>query len=172
MMGSGKSGHGQKLAKLLKFDFVDTDALIETSQRLTVSEIFERKGEDYFRQLEHELLLDFSSPSNSVIATGGGFPCFGNNMDLMNSIGSTVYLKADAAFLASRLQTQKSKRPLIAQLSGNDLVAYLKNLLQARESFYLKSKVVLETKNLKTIQIVDRLVSNGLFIDNFELNKD
>jgi len=97
-----------------------------------------------------------------VIATGGGFPCFGGNMELMNLLGFTIYLKADAAFLASRLENHQSERPLIAQLSGDNLDNYLNDLLKKRETYYLTSKLTMEARNLKTQHLIEALQKEGV----------
>jgi shikimate kinase len=162
MMGSGKSSQGVKLAKALNYQFLDTDQFIEASQNVKISDLFISHSEAFFRQIEHQILKDLSPLKNMVIATGGGFPCFGGNMELMNLLGFTIYLKADAAFLASRLENHQSERPLIAQLSGDNLDNYLNDLLKKRETYYLTSKLTMEARNLKTQHLIEALQKEGV----------
>lgn len=154
MMGSGKSSIGKSLAKSLGFEFMDTDQEIETKAHKSVSQIFSEDGETIFRNMEKKLLLEFTHQSDLVMATGGGLPCFNKNMDFMNKTGISVYLEADPAFLASRLKSNKKDRPLISSLSDSELVSYLDQLLMKRKDFYNQAHIKIESKNLKTANLL------------------
>ena len=91
-MGCGKSYVGRNLAPLLGFEYIDVDKYIEEKEGLTIKEIFEQKGEDYFRLQEKEFIAQVDSEENLVVSTGGGAPCFFDNMDVMNEKGLTIYL--------------------------------------------------------------------------------
>ena len=92
MPGSGKSSWGKKLANALQYSFVDLDKLIEQREELSIEEIFNEKGEEYFRNLEQKYLLETVVMNHVVISCGGGTPCYHNNMDLINANGISFYL--------------------------------------------------------------------------------
>lgn len=141
-MGSGKTSIGMKLAAQLGFTFVDMDHVIEGKHHKTVSEIFAESGQDKFRQLEKDVLHEVADYENVVIATGGGAPCFFDNIDYMNAQGLTVYFHLTANQLAERLESSRlGKRPLLAERKGDDLRKYISDTLADREKFYLKAKL-------------------------------
>jgi shikimate kinase len=136
-MGCGKSTLGKQIAKDLSMEFMDMDDEIENMECLSVAEIFKKHGETYFRNLETALLKSFQSQTGLVISTGGGAPCFNDNMTTINSIGKSVYIKLSPEVLVDRLKNEKSKRPLIANLSDKELLEFIEGKLKVRESFYL-----------------------------------
>lgn len=148
-MGSGKSTVGKKLASKLKYNFIDVDATIEDLTSKTVAEIFKDEGEGAFRQLEHSILLSLSARTNTVIATGGGAPCFYDNIDLMNTHGITVYLKMHPKSLAERIIASKTERPLIQYVSNTDLPVFIAQHLKEREGFYNKAHLKIQGESLK-----------------------
>ncbi len=143
-MGSGKSYVGRPLAAKLGFQFVDVDDIIEHTEGVTIAQIFENKGETYFRQLESEILRGLGKWENIVIATGGGAACFNNNMDWMNEQGVTIYLKASPELLLSRLKTETHKRPLLAGRTDADLLGFIENKIAERAQFYEKDSLIIE----------------------------
>ena len=143
-MGSGKSTLGKKIARKLNFEFLDTDSAIEEQEGMTIAAIFEQSGEAYFRDLEHNLLLSLKNKDKIVIATGGGMPCFKGNMDLLNELGRTFYLKRSVNELLHRLVNAKRVRPLIAGKSPAKLADFIEQNLELRNPFYQKAKYVLE----------------------------
>ena len=140
-MGCGKSYVGRNLAPLLNFDYVDVDKYIEEKEGLTVKEIFEQKGEDYFRQQEKNFIQQLDSEENLVVSTGGGAPCFFDNMDVMNEKGLTIYLNRNKEKTIWRLLKGQYKRPLIANLSPKELEAFYDERLESRKPFYEKAKL-------------------------------
>lgn len=140
-MGSGKTTFGKKLAKKLNYQFVDTDKEIETLVGMSINTVFEKKGEIYFRQLEREYIKQLKV-QNVVIATGGGLPCFYNNMNYLNKIGVTVYLKYSVEELFERLKKENSFRPLLKEKTELELFKFIEQLLKSRESYYLKAQTV------------------------------
>ena len=155
-MGSGKSVLGRKLSKKLKISFIDIDELIEIKTGQKVSEIFSNKGENVFRETEHECLKEIILNENIVVATGGGTPCFYDNMEIINNNGISVYLKYNPGILASRLISSSIERPLIKQLNDKKaLKLYIEELLEKREKYYLKSKYVIEEKNISVKKLIE-----------------
>ena len=142
-MGSGKSTAGRKLASLLGWSFIDLDKRIEEHTSKTIPEIFSQKGEDYFRSIEAQLLRDLMSCTNTVISTGGGTPCHGDNMDFMNEHGLTVYLKLTPAELNSRLSQSNGERPLIKDLEKGNLLSFIEEKLSIREKWYKRADITL-----------------------------
>jgi len=139
-MGCGKSTVGRMLAPALKWRFIDLDKYIEDKEGRTIPEIFAAEGESFFRQLENEALQDIVSMEDVVVATGGGAPCFLNNMQLMNESGLTVYLKVAPEELFLRLGPGKTERPLLAGKSDEELIAFIREKLGEREPWYLQAK--------------------------------
>jgi len=147
-MGSGKSSLGQKLAFNLIYEFIDLDVYIEENEGRTIKEIFKEDGEDYFRKLERLYLHRIIDSENTVISTGGGTPCFFDNMEQMNEYGTTVYINMHPKALIPRLQQSEIFRPLIAGLEGEKLLDYVYKTLREREGFYHKAHKVVTGYNL------------------------
>lgn len=135
-MGSGKSTFGRKLAKSQGYAFIDTDTFIEERAGKTVPQIFAEDGEAHFRQLETEAIEALSDQVHCVIATGGGAPCYNDNMNRMNAIGRTVYLELAPEKLAERLVLDPTERPVLEGKIGDELIAHIGNKLKEREEFY------------------------------------
>ena len=156
-MGSGKTTFGRMLARALNRDFLDLDHLIENQKGASVSELFSKHGEDGFRALEHKALLSTQDMKNAIIATGGGAPCFQNNMDFMNRYGLTIYLKVSPEVLAKRLLPARDHRPLIAGKSESELLDFIRTKLSEREPWYNKAQIIADTSGLSphdTLRIV------------------
>ena len=154
-MGSGKTKRGKEIAQKLGYNFFDLDELIQKKNNKTISEIFEKEGEGKFREYEHDSLKEIIKSDDYVLSTGGGTPCFNNNIDLMNQNGITVYLKAESSFLLSRLtNTNNDGRPLIAGKSNEELHDYIKESLNQREQYYIKAKYTFDALNVKNNDIV------------------
>ncbi|HAG16900.1 MAG TPA: shikimate kinase [Bacteroidales bacterium] len=157
-MGSGKSSVGKKLAARMGFSFIDIDQHIEMEQNLRISELFKQKGEAVFRQLEHKAILETFSHDNCVVSTGGGAPVFFDNMKQMQKFGLTIYLKAEAAVLASRLQTSLFSRPLLADLKSEELVDFMQNQINERAAFYEQAHLHIEAKDLTPALLHERIL--------------
>jgi shikimate kinase len=140
-MGCGKSYVGRNLAPLMGYDYIDIDKFIEEKEGLSVKEIFEKKGEDYFREQEREFINQVDSQKNLVVSTGGGAPCFFDNMEVMNEKGITVYLNRNKEKVIWRLLKGQYKRPLIAHLSPKELAEFYDERLESRKQFYEKAKI-------------------------------
>ena len=165
-MASGKSTLGKVLAKKLQYGFMDLDDFIEKEEGKSIKNIFEQKGEIYFRKLETTSLKKIiENKDNIVLSLGGGTPCYGNNMSIMLSANhvKSFYLKASLSYLVNRLKTRKSKRPLIAHIeSDEELTEFIGKHLFERAPYYEQAniKISIEGKTKKEIakEIIKTLV--------------
>jgi shikimate kinase len=147
-MGSGKTTAGKKLASLLDWSFIDLDKRIEEHSGKTIPEIFSQYGENYFREVESEVLKSLESQKNTIISTGGGTPCFGDNMDYMIKTGLTLYLKLTPGQLRSRLSEATIERPLIKDLNNDELLGFIEEKLIFREKWYSRAEMIVDGFNL------------------------
>lgn len=155
-MGCGKTTIGKKLANKLKYRFIDLDKLIERESGETIFEIFESlNGENRFRILETNALKKVSGLDNTVIATGGGTPCFNENIQLMNQTGKTVYIKMHHGSLFLRLAKSKKNRPLIGKLTDVDLMDQVMHLLSCREPFYSQAQFTVKGESLSPDTLIE-----------------
>lgn len=159
--GSGKSTFGRQLAKEMNFPFLDLDQLIEKRYQLKISEIFSMHGEGTFRDWESLVLRDTLKLDTAfILASGGGTPCFNDNMDLINSQGISVYLDVPLASISRRLQSSSAEqRPLFQGLDQGELTLKLKSLLVSREYFYSQSKIKLSGEDFSAELLVVELIS-------------
>jgi shikimate kinase len=139
-MGCGKSTLGRRLAKHTGLQFIDMDHYIEKRNCKTVPQIFAEEGENEFRKKERKALEELSVFTDVVIATGGGAPCFFDNMELMNRTGKTIYMNIHPKILATRLLKSKTERPLIKGKSKMELEQFIDETLKKRNEFYLKAQ--------------------------------
>jgi shikimate kinase len=153
---SGKTTFGKALASAIGREFIDLDFYIEQRFRSTIRDIFAQRGEDGFRVIERNMLREVLGLENVVIACGGGTPCFFNNMEEMNSSGITVMLKATEESLLRRLTINRSRRPLVMNLSDDELLDDIRQKLAQRMPYYSKAHLTFESDNLEDIhQITD-----------------
>lgn len=141
-MGSGKTTIGNLLAKNLEYSFIDLDVYIESRMRKKITDIFAESGEDEFREIEHKMLLEVSSLENVVVSTGGGTPCFYDNMEIMNETGLSLYLKLSNESLSQRLNKARAFRPLIKDKSDSELIDFIKETLTKREIYYTRASLI------------------------------
>ncbi len=146
-MGCGKSTIGRKVAALMGINFIDLDKFIEERNFKSVPDIFAQEGEMAFRLKERQALEEVSQFEDIVIGTGGGAPCFFDNMKMMNEAGITIYLAPDNDTLAFRLLKSKTERPLIAGKSPEELKIFISQALEKRAPFYEQSKIIIRGKN-------------------------
>ncbi len=157
-MGAGKTTVGKALAANLGLTFYDLDWYITMRYHRSVPEIFAERGEEGFRDLERRMLHEVAEFENVVVSCGGGTPCFYDNMEYMNSLADTVYLKADPDVLAQHLKMGKGKRPLIEGKTPEELETYIQESLQAREPFYSQAKYTIDISVLDTFTKIDECV--------------
>ncbi len=146
-MGSGKTTIGKKLASLMNYNFVDLDDRIEQETGRSIPELFQ-KGEHDFREIETMVLRSLSEAPNTVISTGGGTPCFNDNIAWMKSHGITIYIQMTAGSLFHRLSLSKKERPLLSGKSDVELMEYITDTLREREFFYQQSHYTVKGENL------------------------
>ena len=146
LMGCGKTYWGKLLAKKNNFNFIDLDKAIEQHQNMAIAEIFDSKGQLFFREKETEILqlikqnASLEPLKNVIISTGGGTACFNNNITWMNQNGITIWLNESIEKIECRVYYNKQKRPLLNTVADKDLLDYLDNLLQTRQPYYSQSK--------------------------------
>ncbi|CAM3767257.1 shikimate kinase [Flavobacterium gelidilacus] len=154
-MGVGKTSLSKKLSKKLEIPCFDLDEIIEKSESLSVSAIFKDKGEVYFRKIEHQLFKNFiEKEENYILSLGGGTPCYANNhLLLQNEDVTSIYLKASIGNLVEKLKNKREKRPLIKNLTEDELQEYIAKHLFDRNYYYQNSKltVVVDGKSKKEI---------------------
>ena len=148
-MGSGKSTLGKALAQRCEVEFIDLDDYIEARSGKKIREIFADDGEAAFRDLERRMLLEVSGKDCVLVACGGGTPCFGDNMELMNSHGTTILLQTSHERLFERLKRGRHKRPLIASLTDEELDVFISEQLAKRMPHYSKSAEVFDSTLLE-----------------------
>ena len=153
-MGCGKSTIGRKVAEILGISFVDLDKYIEERYFKSVPAIFAEEGEERFREKERISLLEVSQFENVVVGTGGGAPCFFDNMEVMNNNGVTVYIAPDTEVLVTRLLKSKTERPLIVGKSFEELISFINTALLKRAPFYEKAMIIIRGENNLDPQLV------------------
>lgn len=159
-MGCGKSSLGRRVARRLDVRFVDTDSVIEEREGASISDIFQYEGEEYFRRLERSIIEEVASEeSDAVVSTGGGAPAWGDNMDIMNRAGTTVYIRRPAEQIVSRLSPYgRMKRPKLRGLSDEEIVDFMKRNMAEREPFYSRAQHVLDTVGVSDNALADIVV--------------
>ena len=154
-MGSGKTHLGRSLAESLNIRFINSDSEIEQQTGMTIGQIFELYGEDYFRNLEKEFLRTFQSQDSFVLATGGGTPCYNDQINVLKALGTTVYLKCSNETLFSRLKNERDHRPLIAGLSDDELQDAINYRMSQREKIYELAHIILP-ENEQTVEALSQ----------------
>ena len=160
-MGSGKSTIGKALANELNLSFIDLDHTMEKQMGMTISDFFEASGELKFRRLENEVLGNVLAENDRMIlSTGGGTPCYGNNLQLMKSApnAKVFYLKASIKTLTERLLLEKDTRPLIQSIGDENLPEFIGKHLFERSNFYLQADHVLDIDQKSVETIVKEIV--------------
>lgn len=147
-MGSGKTHWGRQWAAILQRKFVDLDQLIESNEQLSVAEIFERNGEEYFRDKEADALRSLKDEQNILISCGGGAPCFKDNMNWMNETGITLFLEASPKFLLQNIIKEPLARPLLKNMNEAEMLFFIEKKLAERNEFYRQAKLTLNTEEI------------------------
>ena len=155
-MGCGKTTYGKSLSEILNIPFFDLDDCIAKECGKSISQLFSDDGESVFRRYELFILHRITLQNkNFVLATGGGTPCFSDNMKFMNLHGTTVYLKCTVDELYENILLSNPNRPLLQGKSGNELHQHISQLLAAREAFYNQAKIILESHEHKPARIAE-----------------
>ena len=157
-MASGKSSVGKVLADNFGYSFIDLDEYIEYKEAASITEIFTQKGEIYFRIKEIEYLKEILSlEKNIILSVGGGAPCYGENMKLINDTATALYLKASIKTLVDRLNKEKKNRPLVANLSLEKMSEFIGKHLFERAYFYEQAKFIVKIDDRTIEEIVEEI---------------
>ena len=167
-MGSGKSTLGRALAQATGLTFIDLDTYIAQRFHANVRDIFAQRGEDGFRRLERMMLHEVSEFEDVIVACGGGTPCFFNNMEHINSHGTSVFLEASHDSLLRRLKQGRRRRPLIAAMTDDELDSYISEALDRRLPYYTLASHRFCGDRLDSVQQIADSVSE--FVNRFNLN--
>lgn len=155
----GKTTVGKALAKEEGFFFYDLDWYIEHRYRRKIADIFAEEGEEKFRDMERRMLHEVAEFEDIVLSCGGGTPTFADNMDYLNSVAETVYLKASPETILAHLAMAKGNRPLLAGKSPEELDAYVRAQLEAREPFYAKAHHTVDVNILDSFEKISDVVA-------------
>ncbi len=158
-MGSGKSHWGKIWAAEFKLAFVDLDEVIQMEEGSSVVDIFESKGEEYFRKAEAKTLRAVSEQKNTIIACGGGTPCFHDNMQWMNDHGISVYISATPDDILRRLINGQAQRPLIKKLNPSELLFFIQQKLKEREPFYNQCNIILQSADITEHTFAEKILT-------------
>lgn len=157
-MGSGKSYAGRHLAEELGIPCIDMDKYIEATEQRTIKEIFEQEGEEYFRNLERNFLEELDPQEHKIISTGGGAPCFFDNMQVMNQKGLTIYLNRSKEVVMAQLLKGIDKRPLLKGKTPDEIWEFYDSKLQERKPFY--EKAIIHAGDL-TYRDIAQMIKSG-----------
>jgi shikimate kinase len=157
-MASGKTRMGQEISAISGYPFIDTDEWFEEKYRISVLEFFERYNEESFRKIENKILAETVNYGDAIIATGGGTPCFFDNMEFIKRNGISIYLKVDLMALVDRLSVFRKKRPLLKNIPVKELEPFVRTQLTERELFYNKADFTVDAASITAVDIV-RLIS-------------
>ena len=160
-MGCGKTTFGKKTASVLNIPFIDLDDYIEEKEKRTIKHIFETDGEKTFRKIENKSLLEVIHNEKFVLATGGGTPCFFDNLKTMKEHGITLYLELDIKSLVNRLLNAKIYRPLIWGKSVEELTEYVKKTLKSRNVYYKKAHIIINGLNPDIDKIAKKIIKKN-----------
>jgi len=148
-MGCGKTTEGKKIANEIGFNFIDLDDYIVNKFNKSIVDLFKDVGEEEFRNIETIALKECTNNnSETLIATGGGTPCFNNNLEFMKCNGYLIYLKLNEQELLKRLSNAKTNRPLIKDKNNEEMLLYIENLLKVREVFYNQADIIVDANHI------------------------
>ena len=159
--GCGKSSLGKRLARRLGKRYVDTDKLVERSEGAMVADIFYYQGEEYFRNAERGVLEQLIEEAfDGIVATGGGLATWQDNIERMNDVGVTIYLRRSPANIMSRLSDYgREKRPMFRGKSDEELLEFMHQQMAEREVYYAKAQIVLDCTTLSDEAAVENIVN-------------
>lgn len=158
-MGSGKSHVSKNLSKKLDFPLIDLDQKISEEHQLSIPEIFQNRGEIYFRKEENRILESILNEEKDIILSlGGGTPVYYNNMNIINEKSRSVFLRASVKTLTDRVLLQKNARPLIARLEDDDIPEFIAKHLFERNPFYGKAHFTVDTDSKTASDISNEII--------------
>jgi len=161
--GSGKTTIGKDLSLILNIPFLDTDDIICERENTSIEEIFKLKGEDYFREYEKKVLHELIHLPEFILSTGGGLPCFFDNMEVINKSGISIFLNVPPSIICKRLwTTDNGNRPLLQGKTEEGLLDFLKLKHRERFPYYSQSKVITNGDDLSAMKLIDELKIKNL----------
>ncbi len=161
--GSGKSTIGKTLAQKLNYTYYDMDDVICVQEGKTIEEIFADKGENYFRELEHSILHETFELKNTIVSTGGGVPCYFDNITEMKKHGLTIFINPTAEELANRLVGQGGEnRPMLKGKTHKQVFDFIEAKYKERAPYYEQAKLIFSTNKLKPEDLLARLKKEKL----------
>lgn len=160
-MGCGKTTLGEELARQMGLRYIDLDDYIEVRQGMTITEIFDEMGEGHFRELEADALRDVAAMTDVIVGSGGGTPCHGDNMALMNRSGVTIWLTTSPERITARLllPDQKAKRPKVASLPDEAVLSLVEKELEVRTPYYAQAQLQFDSTDIETGPATERTAS-------------
>lgn len=157
-MGAGKSTNGRRLSNRLEMPFIDIDEAFEEKYRYSIPRFFDHFGEDQFRDLEQQCLKEIIDENpHAVISTGGGTPCFHDNMRLMNENGLTIYFQMHPKSVALRLTNSKRLRPITRDIAPDKMLSFVTEQLSEREVFYNQADIIIKGENLDMDELIKKI---------------
>jgi shikimate kinase len=158
--GSGKSSLAKRLSKALGVGYVDTDTLVEQSVGASIADIFYYEGEEYFRRMERGVVDRLVAECyEGIVATGGGLPVWEDNMERLNSIATTIYLKRSPEQILSRLSAYgREKRPMFRGKSDEELLQFMREHIAEREPYYAKANIVVDCNTMSDKDVVQYII--------------
>ncbi len=160
-MGCGKTYIGQKLAAAMSYNFIDMDNYLEEDYGSTILSIFENHGESFFRELEHDYLLSLKDKRQHIFSTGGGLPCFHQNIEIMNAAGTTVYLKVAPKTIVKRISHQRAHRPLLKNFANDsELLDFIEKKTEERNPYYSQAKIIIDA-NGNADETIKKIVNSN-----------
>lgn len=164
-MGSGKTLIANELSLKIGFEKIDLDEWISKRMGMTISEIFEKKGEIFFRKKEKEILEEILSLEKKIILSlGGGTPCYYDNIKLINEKSESIYLRANVITLVENLLNEKEGRPLIAKIADDKLPEFIGQHLLERNQYYSQAKYMVSVDEWNTDRIIADILEKIDFI--------
>ncbi len=158
-MGSGKSTIGKQIAHQKNIEYIDLDKYIHKSTGKSITSIFENEGEEQFREIESRCLREVLAMPNHVISLGGGTPCFFDNLEMIKTLSTSVYLQVSAEGLTRRLTKSTQQRPLIKGKSQEELLVYIQGELVKREKYYLQADFVIQSDQIRVEDLLSLIFS-------------
>lgn len=157
-MGSGKTHWGRQLGKKLGIPFFDLDEQVVNAEGMSISVLFEKHGEEYFRQKEKDMLQAITEGNSSfVMAAGGGTPCYFNNVEYMNQAGTTVWINTPAPILFNRLLKEKEQRPLLKKLNNDQLMGFITKKYGDRKIYYEQADIIIDDEDISLDHFIEKI---------------
>lgn len=157
-MGSGKTNWGQLLGEKLSLPFFDLDEQVASHAGKSIPQVFADDGEEHFRMLEKEVLYIITESHESfIMACGGGSPCYFNNIEYMNQSGTTVWINTAIPVLFDRLVKEKDKRPLIRDLSDEQLLGFIARKFADRKIYYEQAAIRIDEEPVQLERLIEKI---------------